>query len=634
MLRRALPSLLPLALLLLPACPGPAPELPDAQPPTPADSGLPRDAGSSSPADAADTLPDGGADALDAAGGAPDGSATADAAEPPDASLHACAASTDCPVLACNAAACPAGACVYSPLDMDACAAGGKAGFCRAGECRTDVRHTRALAVITDFADRKLEDYLGQGFTSETDVRAATDEMEKHWWWASLGSHRSTWDVVRIQLPQTATAEAFADWAAFRDAAAEALLATVHASGYDADGDGLVDAAYFILATGPGTAPDWAMGGMSRHRRVNLFVDPQDGLSVRQRATGNFNHEFGHCLGLPDLYGTYGTIYWLSLMHDSWPLPPMGLSAYDRMRLGWMAPRQVTQTTQGVELTQAETSFSAVQIPGPRSESFLVEYRRRPASGYGSKAPAHDGLAVYHVLEGAAQAMNPPLLKLEPADGALVPGVEPQASDLFKAGSPAFVGKSYLTGEDVFRLENVQATATGGRKFDVVILGTGGTQPANLLRNASFESGTATAATDWTTSAWILLGDTFGREAMQCRDGSFAARILNSQANDASFQQTVSSLKAGTGYLFCGWLKGDQVVDVEGGGIGANVTLMSTWTQSSAPFGTFDWTRRCVAFAADGATATVGFRLGFYGSTVTGTAWADDLSFEELRPAF
>ena len=157
---------------------------------------------------------------------------------------------------------------------------------------------------------------------------------------------------------------------------------------------------------------------------------------------------------------------------------------------------------------------------------------------------------------------------------------------------------------------------------------------ARRISSGTFETGTDTLPDDWTTSSWLALPDTFGREAMPCREGAFAARISNESANDASFQQTVADLKAGTSYLFCGWLKGEQIVDVEGGGIGANLTLVATWTLSAAPMGTFDWTRRCVAFQSDGTPATLGFRLGFYGSIVTGKAFADDLSFEELRPAF
>jgi hypothetical protein len=63
------------------------------------------------------------------------------------------------------------------------------------------------------------------------------------------------------------------------------------------------------------------------------------------------------------------------------------------------------------------------------------------------------------------------------------------------------------------------------------------------------ETGTDTFPDDWTTSSWLQLPDPFGREAMQFRDGAFAAPISNSSANDASFQQSAANRKAGTGYL-------------------------------------------------------------------------------------
>jgi hypothetical protein len=554
-----------------------------------------------------------------------------------DAGSSTCAAAADCPARACATAACGDRLCQYAPADeMQACTAGPSGGFCRAGACATDVRRTRALAVVTDFADRRLEDYQGPGFASEADIRAALDGMERHWWRTSLGTHRATWDLVRVTLPQAFGAQAFPDWTAFRDAAALALRATVRASDYDADGDGVIDAAYFLLAAGT-ASPDWAVGGMSRHQRVNVFVDVQDSQSVRARAIGNFNHEFGHCLGLPDLYGPYGTIGWLSFMADSWPVPPMGLSAFDRWKLGWMEPRVLAQTTAGVELRLADEAFSAVRIPGPRSESFLVEYRRRPAEGYGSLAPPHDGLVIYHLLEGSSQGLDPPLLQVESASGRLVPDSAPVAADLWSPGDPPFVGRSRVTGEEVFRLQNLEEIADG-RRFDVV-LAAPGTLPANLLRNGSFEDGApgggpGALPDGWTTTAWQGEPGTFAREAVAGRDGAFAARLHSDVPNDAAFEQAVVGLVPGAPHLLCGWLSGEELVDHDGAGLGANVSLSGTWTVASAPFGTFDWTQRCVAFAPDSGSVTAAFRLGFYGSTVTGTARGDAFTLEPLQTVF
>ncbi|MBN2359358.1 MAG: hypothetical protein JXR83_07880 [Deltaproteobacteria bacterium] len=52
------------------------------------------------------------------------------------------------------------------------------------------------------------------------------------------------------------------------------------------------------------------------------------------------------------------------------------------------------------------------------------------------------------------------------------------------------------------------------------------------------------------------------------------------------------------------------------------------------PFGRFDWTQQCAASRTDDASAMLGCRLGFYYSSVTGTAWCDGPSLVALGSAF
>lgn len=587
----------------------------------------PPDAGS--PADAAG-LTDAGVTSE------PDASAP-DAGLLPEPDAGSCSVA-DCPPLACQTASCASGSCAYAAVeDGEACLESSEPGLCHAGSCRTDYRRTRALCVIADFADAALEGHTGAGFRSIGDVRAMLDLMERHWWWLSLGTHRMEWEITRVGLDQPLTDDAFESWVEYREAVVRMVGETVDLSSYDADGDGLLDTMWIVAST-HARAPAYVMGGASRHLGANVFVDSQSSMSVLAGAYGNFNHEVCHNLGLPDLYGPYGTIGFLTLMHDSWALPANGLSAFDRLELGWFEPALIDRTTRGVELEPAEQAFSAVRVPTAHAaEYFLIEYRRRPDTGYGS-APAerYDGLAVFHVFEPGHQGMDPPLLKLEPADGAIAPDTFPRSADFLapENGAGHFVGRSYLTGGEVFRIENLERTARGLR-FDVVVLPGASIPAPNLLTNGSFEIGAGPLPDGWQTDAWLDEPDTFAWETAVSRDGARSARISNlGPPNDARFSQQVGGLTPGTPYLLCGWLRGEAIVGYEEASASANVCLMGTWTRASAPFGTFDWQQQCFAFAAESSEVTVGCRLGFYSSTATGTAWCDAMTLTPLESAF
>ncbi|HCF60175.1 MAG TPA: hypothetical protein DFS52_19535 [Myxococcales bacterium] len=569
--------------------------------------------------------------------GSPADAAAFDAGLDPEPDAGSCSVA-ECPPLACRIASCASGSCAYAAAeDGAACLESGEAGLCHAGSCRTAFRHTRGLCVVADFADATLEGHTGAGLRSLTDVRAMLEQMERHWWWLSLGTHRMEWELTRIRLDQPLSDEAFSDWAEYRDAVVGKLAETVDLGDFDADGDGLLDTMWVIASTHD-RAPAYVMGGASRHLGANLFVDAQSSQSVAVGAYGNFNHEVCHNLGLPDLYGPFGTIGFLSLMHDSWALPANGLSAFDRMKLGWFEPRRIDQTTRRVELEPAEQAFSAVRVATARAaEYFLIEHRRRPEAGYGS-APAerYDGLAIFHVFEPGHQGMDPPLLKLEPADGAMAPDTFPQPADFWapETGAGHFVARSHLTGGELFRIENLERTARGLR-LDVVMLPDASSPADNLLANGSFEDGAGPLPDGWQTGAWLDEPDTFAWDTAIRHEGARSARISNLGApNDAHFSQQVGGLTPGAPYLLCGWLRGEAIVGYEDASAGANLCLMGGWTRSPGPFGTFDWQEQCAAFSADSNEVTVGCRLGFYSSTATGTAWCDALTLTPLQSAF
>jgi hypothetical protein len=183
----------------------------------------------------------------------------------------------------------------------------------------------KGLAIITDFANRRLEDWTGAGVKSVEDLSVQLRKMEQHWDWLSRGSETMRWDIIRVQLPEPEVADAYPNWGAFRDAVITLAREQVRTEDYDVNGDGVIDAAWLVVSLGNDQLP-FVIGGTSRNAGANLFVDGQASDSINAGATGNFNHELGHCLGLPDMYGTYSTMSTLTDMAFSWPVPPPDFS--------------------------------------------------------------------------------------------------------------------------------------------------------------------------------------------------------------------------------------------------------------------------------------------------------------------
>ncbi|MCC2637847.1 MAG: hypothetical protein K0Q68_1566 [Moraxellaceae bacterium] len=502
------------------------------------------------------------------------------------------------------------------------------------------VRERRALAVITDFADTRLEDWSGPGFNSVPDIRQQLAQMEAHWEWLSHGTEDMQWDIVRITLPQPLSPTAYAGWPDFREAVGRLLRQEVSISDYDANGDGVIDSAWVVVAN-QDREYDYLIGGASSNGGVNQFVDGQSSLSVQVGATGNFNHELGHTLGLPDLYGPNDTVHFLTLMSDSWPVPPQDFTAYERSLLGWLKPRTLSPGRHRVSLRNASERFEAVRIPtGRPNEFFLIEYRNRPETGFGSSAPDYNGLAVYHVLENSSQWIDPPLLKLEAADGWIAPGQAPEFNDFLYPGNPdmrePLVLRSHFAGVPVATLDNVEWHGDEIR-FEVKVLPPlagvlGNLVLRNRLQNPSFEEG-GELPTTWSPESFLPTA-LFGRDAGVANRGRSSASITSPTPNDARWIQTVSGLTPGQAYEFCGRLRGRDIEVTPEAQVGGNVSVMGGFVRSRSLAGRFDWTPACVVHQPETDTDTFACRLGFYGSLVSGRLWCDRMTLFPLRSAF
>ncbi len=231
-----------------------------------------------------------------------------------------------------------------------------------------------------------------------------------------------------------------------RELAGEALdaaeAAGVDFSEYDNDNDGEVDGVIFVHS-GPGAEEGSQEQYIWSHRSV-LYGSYQriyDGVTIRDYmfnpetrdgltdptmvGIGIFCHEFGHGLGLPDIYDTNssngssaGVGVWCLMGSGNWlnsEDTPAGLSAWCKAQLNWINP--VTVTSGQFTLPPATSNASCFRIDTPDPlEYFLIENRHD--SGWDDFLPGH-GLAIWHIDDNQSGNGDEDhkLVDLEEADG-------------------------------------------------------------------------------------------------------------------------------------------------------------------------------------------------------------------------
>jgi M6 family metalloprotease-like protein len=187
---------------------------------------------------------------------------------------------------------------------------------------------------------------------------------------------------------------------------------------YDRDGNGFVDA-LFVVHAGPGTEETgnpchiwshrWVTNGYIYLDGVKVYdysMEPETRIGGALVDIGVFCHEFGHVLGLPDLYDTdyssSGLGRWSLMAGGSWNnggKSPAHFDAWSKYRLGFSSVSQLSSNQTDVEILQAETSPLSYRVwnsGAGGSQYFLVENRQR--IGFDSHLPG-EGLLIYHVDE-------------------------------------------------------------------------------------------------------------------------------------------------------------------------------------------------------------------------------------------
>ena len=208
---------------------------------------------------------------------------------------------------------------------------------------------------------------------------------------------------------------------------------------FDGDGDGQAQG-IFLVHAGPGAeetgSPDdiWSHAwyyevetddGVSTGRYSAEPEEHFDGSMIR---IGVFCHEYGHVLGLPDVYDTDGSsegvgVYCL-MAAGSWgalpgnPERPTHMSAEMKRRLGWMTPIDVSGSLEDLVLHPAAAQSDCYRIyhPTDPDQYFLFEFRGKV--GFDSLFRGDGGLAIWHVDQnGWQQDETHRYLSLEQADG-------------------------------------------------------------------------------------------------------------------------------------------------------------------------------------------------------------------------
>ncbi len=222
--------------------------------------------------------------------------------------------------------------------------------------------------------------------------------------------------------------------------AAQLADASVNYATYDNDGDGYVDvftcihSGYGMEESGNGAdiwSHSWSFTGAGIGAYTTNDPDPVNGGFIRidkyvidpERSNysnngtmvciGVFCHEWGHALGLPDLYDTQGSGEgvgnWSLMSGGSWgtngssPWYPSSMTAWEKMELGWLNPRAVRSRSRQT-LTAVESLPEALWLISRNRtfrEYWLAENRykmRTDTNMYSS------GLHIWHIDDSIIRA--------------------------------------------------------------------------------------------------------------------------------------------------------------------------------------------------------------------------------------
>ena len=212
----------------------------------------------------------------------------------------------------------------------------------------------------------------------------------------------------------------------------------VNYSMFDADGNGWVDGV-FIVHSGTGYEQTGDPNDIHSHMwslRTSQYLDgvtissyttePEENSATGLSTMGVYTHEYGHFIGLPDLYdGDYsssGIGDWSLMAGGSWNIggrKPAFMDAWCKKELGFLTLTNITAGAENVAIPSSYHEPAAYRLwtnGAVGSQYFVIENRRR--TGYDVGIPG-SGLLIYHIDEtiGGNWDENHPKVAVEQADG-------------------------------------------------------------------------------------------------------------------------------------------------------------------------------------------------------------------------
>ena len=307
--------------------------------------------------------------------------------------------------------------------------------------------HIHALTIFAHFAD---EGGLGREVPSfAANIFAEQPGSLTHFYREmSRGQFELTGEVLPRWYASRSNADAYAgeegDFGRFAREVIEAVDADVDFGRYDNDGpdgvpnsgddDGYVDFIFIVSASAPtdfivGDATGVAQLGLysdfvtqdRAHLRGSIRIDSKRGAVQRGRsfadAVGIMAHEFGHFLGLPDLYDrefesepeddSGGIGYWGLMGHGirGWDevSGPNPFCAWSLGQLGWLGVNNqqlkvLSEDRDDVVFADVNAGGDVYLLPAsaPAEHFFLVAFRTRQHSYYERNLPG-EGLLIWRI---------------------------------------------------------------------------------------------------------------------------------------------------------------------------------------------------------------------------------------------
>ena len=221
-----------------------------------------------------------------------------------------------------------------------------------------------------------------------------------------------------------------------REAIDSAEVAGVDFSQYDNDGDGKVDQ-ILIIHSGNGAEASGDDADIWSHKgnlgnlavtydgvEINAFIIQPERYAGDIANIGVLCHEFGHALGLPDLYDTDGSSSglgnWCLMSHGTWNnsgKTPAHMSAWCKQALGWTNPTVLMGSDTIINMVYTDSIGEVYRLNTPVAEEyFLIENKRK--IGW-DEYLAGEGLAIWHIDESISGNTNEwhPKVSLRQADG-------------------------------------------------------------------------------------------------------------------------------------------------------------------------------------------------------------------------